>query len=167
MFAGRRFYVRNRLQPFATVCNRLQPFATVLRQPSWQKVAVPMGKVAKGLIFGCFKSCVASFRLAGVALCDMWLHDCRGRKLPCLWEKRHKASLSGSFKCEATFCVGCVELYDMWTCDRRTTEVAESCRGYRESCNRSFSLRFFAGIALAGLLEVVTRCKFSCRRGIF
>ena len=50
-----RFGVRNRLQAFATVCKR----------PSWQKVAVPMGKVAKGVIFGCFKCCVASFRVAG------------------------------------------------------------------------------------------------------
>ena len=53
-------------QPSATVRNRSQPFA-------WQKVAVPIGKVAKGVMFGCFKCCIASFRVAGVALCDMWL----------------------------------------------------------------------------------------------
>ena len=47
------FGVRNRLQPFATVCNRLQLSATVCNrlQPSicdrrGRKVAVPMGKVA-------------------------------------------------------------------------------------------------------------------------
>ena len=36
VFARRGFCVRNRLQPFATVCNRLQPFATVRNplQPS-------------------------------------------------------------------------------------------------------------------------------------
>ena len=38
------FGVRNRLQPFATVCNRLQQFACGRRG---RKVAVPMGKVAK------------------------------------------------------------------------------------------------------------------------
>ena len=57
MFAGRRFYVRNRLQPFATVCGR----------PSWQKVAVPIGKVAKHVIFVvCFVR-IALARLREVA----------------------------------------------------------------------------------------------------
>ena len=35
----------------AAVCNRLQASATLCKRPSWQNVAVPMGKVAKGVIF--------------------------------------------------------------------------------------------------------------------
>ena len=38
-----------------------------------------MGKVAKAVIFGCFKCCVASFRVAGVALCGTW--TCQRRVL--------------------------------------------------------------------------------------
>ena len=112
-------------------------FATVLARPSCQKVAVPMGKVANGVIFGCFKCCVASFRVAGVALCDMWLRDCCGRKLPCLWEKLHNASLSGSVKCDiALCCVVGVAFCGMLTCDQRAIVVAESCRAYGKSCKR-------------------------------
>ena len=40
---------------------------------SWQKVAVPMGNVAKSVVFRCFHRDVASFRVAGVALRDMWM----------------------------------------------------------------------------------------------
>ena len=58
-------------------CVRWAPFwcpqasATVCERPSMQKVAVPMGKVAKGVMFGGFKCDVASFRVARVALCEM------------------------------------------------------------------------------------------------
>ena len=39
VFAGRRFYVRNRPQPFATVCNRPQPSSSVLNRPRATVVA--------------------------------------------------------------------------------------------------------------------------------
>ena len=41
--------------------------------------SVPMRKISKGVIFGGFKCDVASFCVAGVALCDMWtcLVTCR------------------------------------------------------------------------------------------
>ena len=77
VFAGRRLV-------FAAVCNRPQPSATVCERPFWQKVAVPMEKLQKASFLECD---VASFRVAGVALCGMWLRDRGGRKLPCLWEK--------------------------------------------------------------------------------
>ena len=53
---------------FATVHNRLQSYATVLERRLWQKVAVPMGSSARGVIFGGFQRCVIAFRTAGVAL---------------------------------------------------------------------------------------------------
>ena len=59
-----------RCQPFAAVRNRpqhSQPFATVRAIP----VAVPVFSSAEGVIFGGFKRRVASFRVAGVALCDI------------------------------------------------------------------------------------------------
>ena len=61
VFARRCVYVRNRPQPFATVCNRS-------RDP---RMAVPMVSSAEGVIFGGFKRLVASFRVAGVALRDI------------------------------------------------------------------------------------------------
>ena len=67
MFARRCVYVRNRPQPFATVCNR----ATVRGRPCEARMAVPMVSSAKGVTFGGFKRCVASFRVAGVALLDI------------------------------------------------------------------------------------------------
>ena len=64
---------------FSTVRNRLQPFATILQRQSWQKVAVPMGSFARGVIFGRFQRCVVAFRVAGMARRDMWtcLVTCR------------------------------------------------------------------------------------------
>ena len=61
MFARRCVHVRNRSQPFATVRNRS-------RDP---RMAVPMVSSAGGVIFGGFQRFVASFRGAGVALCDI------------------------------------------------------------------------------------------------
>ena len=59
MFARRCFCVRNRLQPFATVCNR-PPFASCVRRA-----------MAVTLTFGGFKRRVTSFHVAGVAPCDI------------------------------------------------------------------------------------------------
>ena len=61
MFAGRRVSVRNRSQPFATVRNRSRDCS----------MAVPMVSSAGGVIVGCFQRFVASFRVVGVALCDI------------------------------------------------------------------------------------------------
>ena len=59
VFARRCFCVRNRLQPFATVCNR-PPFASCVRRA-----------MAVTLTFGGFKRRVTSFHVAGVAPCDI------------------------------------------------------------------------------------------------
>ena len=55
----------------ATVRNRPQPFATVRNRSCEDRMAVPMGSSAEVVIFGGFQRFVASFRVAGVALCDI------------------------------------------------------------------------------------------------
>ena len=59
----------------ATVCNRLQPFATVAtvcKRTFGRKLAVPIGSFTGVVIFGRFTCLQPSFRVAGVALRDMW-----------------------------------------------------------------------------------------------
>ena len=82
--AGFSFYILEGLGVEVCSLDAVLVSATVCERPSWQTVAVPMGKLAKGVSFGCFKCDVASFRVASVALCDMWMRDRGGRKLPCL-----------------------------------------------------------------------------------
>ena len=74
MFASR---VSSRcLSSFLVVCRRLSS--------SCRRNSVPMGKVAKGIMFRCFKCHVASFRVAGVALSDVWTCLVTCRKSFCL-----------------------------------------------------------------------------------
>ena len=63
-----RSMLSNRPQPSATDRNRLQPFATV----RIRLMDVPIGSSTGAVIFGGFTCHVASFRVAGVALRDMW-----------------------------------------------------------------------------------------------
>ena len=70
MFSRRCATFRNRSQPSATVRNRPQPFATVRNPPREDQMAVPMVSSAKGVTLRVFQLRVASFRVAGVALCD-------------------------------------------------------------------------------------------------
>ena len=64
-----------RLWSFVVVCRRLSSF--VLRRVA--VIPCLWEKLQHGFIFGCFTRDVASFRVAGVALCDMWtcLVTCR------------------------------------------------------------------------------------------
>ena len=55
----------------STLRLRPQPFATVRNRPREGRMAMPMVSSAKGVTFGGFKHRVASFRVAGVALCDV------------------------------------------------------------------------------------------------
>ena len=55
----------------ATVRNRSQPSATVRNRSYELRMAVPMGSFAEVVIFGGFRRVVASFRVTGVALCDI------------------------------------------------------------------------------------------------
>ena len=55
-----------------TVRKRSQPFATARNRPCDCHMAVPIGSFPGMVIFGRFTRRVASFRVAGVALRDMW-----------------------------------------------------------------------------------------------
>ena len=52
---------------FATVRERSRPLETVCEQPSWQKVAVPIEVLHVTRV-----AYIIAFRVAGVALRDMW-----------------------------------------------------------------------------------------------
>ena len=66
-----RHTLRNRPQPSATVRNRSQVSATVRNRAREVAIAVPMASFTKVVTFGGFKRRAASFRLAGVVLCDI------------------------------------------------------------------------------------------------
>ena len=68
----------------ATVRNRPQPFATVRDRSCEDRMAVPMGSSAGGIIFGGFRRLVASFRVAGVALRDIQQRSVTCRKSFCV-----------------------------------------------------------------------------------
>ena len=55
----------------STLRARSQPFATVRNRPRDPRMAVPLGNSAEVVIFGGFQRFVASFSVAGVALCDI------------------------------------------------------------------------------------------------
>ena len=114
-------------------------------------MAVPMGSSAEVVIFGGFRRGVASFRVAGVALRD--IQTCSGT-------------------CRKSFCVaGAILLrgFQKMCCSfrgrRSTLDVSIVIfRGRRSTLD--VSCCFFLQIALAGLRQVATRCKFRGRRGI-
>ena len=114
-------------------------------------MAVPMVSSAGGVIFGGFQRFVASFRVAGVALCD--IQTC-------------------FITCRKSFCVAGAILL------RRFPKMRGSFRGRRSTLDVSIvilrgrrstldvSCRVFFCKSLAGLRQVATRCKFRGRRGI-
>ena len=142
MFARRCVRERNRPQPSATVRNRSRE----------DRMAVPMGSFTEVVLFGGFRRLVASFRVAGVALRD--IQTC-------------------SATCRKSFCMAGAILL------RRFQKMCCSFRGRRSTLDASIvifrgrrstldaSCDCFLYIALAGLRQVVTRCKFRGRRGIF
>ena len=113
-------------------------------------MAVPMVNSAEGVIFGGFKRRVASFRVAGVAIRD--IQTC-------------------FVTCRKSFCVAGVILL------RRFRKMSCSFRGRSSTldvssvilCGRRSSLDVsccvFLRIALSGLRQVATRCKFRGRCG--
>ena len=88
-----RSTLRLRSQPSATVCNRSRDCY----------VAVPMVSSAEGVIFGCFKRLVASFRVAGVALRDIqtFFVTC-GKSF--VWQAQYFCDVSR--RCVAVFVAG-------------------------------------------------------------
>ena len=71
----------------ATVRNHLQLLAAVVAES-----CRAYSKSCKRRHYWSFNCDGASFRVAGVALCDMWMRDRGGRRFPRLWEKLQKAS---------------------------------------------------------------------------
>jgi len=114
-------------------------------------MAVPIRCSAKGVTFGGFTCGVASFRMAGVALRD---------------------TQTCFVTCRKSFCVAGATLL------RRFQKMRCSFRGRRVTLDLSIAIlrgrrstldvwsRVFLRIALAGLRQVATRCKFRGRHGI-
>ena len=136
----------------ATVRNRSQPFATVRNCPREVAMAVPMASFATVVIFGGFRRRVASFRMAGVALCDI---------------PTYSSMLQNSF------CVAGAILLNRFqkSCSfrgRRSTLATSIIisRGRHTALDVSVALLVFLGIAWSRLRQVATRCKLNGRRGI-
>ena len=135
----------------STVRNRPQPFATVRNRPRDGHMAVPMVSFAEGVVFGGFICGVASFCVAGVALRD--IQTC-------------------FVTCRKSYCVAGAILL------RRFQKMRCSFRGRRSTLDVSIvilrgrrstldvSCCVLLRIALAGLRQVATRCRFCGRRGI-
>ena len=135
MSARRCVYVRNRPQPSATVCNR----------PRDPHMAVPMVGSAEVIIFGGFKLLVASFRVAGVALPDIQTCFVTCRKWFCV----AGAILSRRFQKMRCIFRGRGSILDVSIVilpGRRSTLDVSCC--------------VFLRIALAGLRQAATRCRF-------
>ena len=69
--------------------------ATVRNRPRDPRVDVPMGSSAKGVTFGGFTCGFAPFRMAGVALCDMFC--VASAKLLRLFRKMSCSFVAGAF----------------------------------------------------------------------
>ena len=150
------FGVRNRPQPFATVCNRPQPSSTVCnRSPAavaGAKLPCLWEKSQKRDFFDVSEAVVMSFCVAGVALCD----------IPTCFTTRPKVVLCGRCNTFATCSkdllhfswqgqhFGHLRCHFAWQAQHFRHVVLAVC---------------FLRIALSALREVVTRCKFRGRRG--
>ena len=114
-------------------------------------MAVPMASFAKGVTFGGFKCRVASFRVASVPLCDIQTCFVKCQKLFCVAGAIFFASFSED------------ELQFLW--QARHFGGFHRHFAWQAQHLRRVVLRAFVGIAWSGLREVVTTCKFCCRRG--
>ena len=136
----------------STLPSRSQPFATVRNRSCEDRMAVPMGSSAGGIIFGGFRRLVASFRVAGVALRDIQQRSVTCRKSLCVAGAillRRFAKMRGRFRGRrSTFDVSIVIF-----------------RGRHSTLDVSCCV-FFVNRILAGLRQVATRCIFRGSRGI-
>ena len=115
------------------------------------RMAVPMGSSAEVVLFGGFRRVVASFRVAGMALRD--IQTCSGTR-------RKSFCVAGAILSRRFHKMSCI-----FRGRRSTLDVSIVIfRGRRSTLDVSCFV--FLQIALAGLRQVVTRCKFRGRRGI-
>ena len=134
---------------FTTIRNRSQPSAGDACEG---RMAVPMASFATVVTFGGFTGRVASFRVAGVA--GVALRDIQ----------------TFSVTCRKSFCVAGAILLPHFQ------KMSSSFRGRRSTLATSIvisrgrgstvDVACFLRIALSGLREVVTTCKFRGRHGI-
>ena len=136
----------------ATVRNRPQPSATVRNRPCEDRMAVPMGSSAGGIIFGGFRRLVASFRVAGMALRGHSATFCNVSKVV----------LCGRRNTFATFCE------DAWQISWQAQHFGRVHRHFSWQAQHfgRVVLRVFLQIALAGLRQVARSCRFRGSRGI-
>ena len=124
--------------------------ATVRNRPREVAMAVPMASLATVVTFGGFRRRVASFRVAGVALCDI---------TTCF------------ITCQKSFCVaGAIysHRFQKMSCSfrgRRSTLATSIVISRGRHSTLDVSRRVFLRIALSGLRQVATRCKLRGRRG--
>ena len=130
--------------------NRPQPSATVRNRPRDPRMAVPMGSSAEVVIFGGFRRVVASFRVAGVALRD--IQTC--------FANVSKIVLRGRRNTFVTFSEDVLQF--SW----QAQHFGRVHRHFSWQAQHFRRVACFLQIALAGLRQVVTRCKFRGRRGI-
>ena len=115
-------------------------------------MAVPMASPAKRVTFGGFQRCIASFRVAGVSICDIPTCFIMCRK---------------SFCAAGAILLPCFQRMRCIFHGRHNTLETSIVilRGRRSTLEESCCV--FLRIALSGLPQVVTACKFCGRRGIF
>ena len=148
MFARRCVRVRNRSQPSATVRNRSQPFATVRTRSVWP----------------CLWEVLQRWSFLEVS--DVWLlrfawqawHFVTFRRVlervesRFAWQAQYFCDVFR--RCVADFVAGAA----LWTCPSSFFVAGAALSTCRVAC--------FLQIALAGLRQVATRCKFRGSRGI-
>ena len=132
-------------------------------------MAVPMVSSPEGVVFGGFKRRVASFRVAGVALHDIQTCFVTCRKSFCM----AGAILSRRFQKSRCSFRGRRNAFPMFSEDslQFSWQAQHFGRVHRHFAwqaqrFRRVVLRAFRQIALAGLRQVVTGCRFRGRRGI-
>ena len=148
--------LRNRPQPSATIRNRPQPSANVRNRSREVAMAVPMayGKFCKRCPpFGVFQLRVASFRVAGVALCDIPTCFMTCQKKSFVWQAQHFCHRFGKMRC---ICPCQAQHFGHLRC-----HFAWQAQNF-ETC----PVACFSRIALSELREAVTRCEFRGRSGI-
>ena len=129
----------------------VQPFAAVRCRSNDCDMAVPIGSFTGLLTFGRFTCHIASFRVAGVALRDMWT---------CLVTCRKPFCVAGAIL------LGRVQNMRVIFRGRRSTlDVSDSIFRGRRSTSMC-RVACFSHIALARLRAMATTCKFHARRGI-
>ena len=133
-------------------CVRSAPLSKVRKSSFEGRFAVPLGSFTGGVFLGSLTCLPPSFRVASVALRDMWT---------CAWQ-RVENRFSWQAQCFRNVVQTCVTFFvagpALWTCPNQFFVAGAALQTCRVAC--------FSHIALARLRAVATTCKFRGRRGI-